>query len=516
MRLRTLEDALVGADVVFGLSVKGAFTADMIRSMAPKPIIFAMANPDPEITPEEVAEIREDAIMATGRSDYPNQVNNVLGFPYIFRGALDVRAKTINNPMKIAAAQALAELARQDVPDEVAVAYHGQRPQYGPKYIIPVPFDPRLISHIPTAVAKAAMDTGVAGRPIVDMLHYQQELSARLDPTAGLVQTVTNSVRSSPRRVVFAEGEEEAVIRAAVNFKNQSLGTPVLIGREEEIRERIKQIGLEGAEDLEIHNARVSDKNPEFSEFVFDRLQRKGALMRDAIRMVNTDRNIFGACMVALGHADAMVTGVTRNYSQALGDIKTIIDPREGQTIVGTSIILAPGRTIFVSDTNVNEMPSAQELAEIAIQTAKVARRVGFEPRVAFLAYSTFGNPPGERSELQRAAVSILDQMTVDFEYEGEMAADVALNPDFQQYPFSRLKGPANCMIMPAIHSANIATKLLQELGRCTVIGPLVSGLAKPVQICRLGAPVSDIVSMAAFAAYDLSEEHGLFSRMKF
>jgi malate dehydrogenase (oxaloacetate-decarboxylating)(NADP+) len=503
---RTLEDAMQGADVFFGLSVKGALTPKMVAAMADKPIIFAMANPDPEITPEEVAEVRDDAIMATGRSDYPNQVNNVLGFPYIFRGALDVRATTINEDMKIAAAQALAELTREDVPDEVAAAYAGSRPQFGKDYIIPVPFDPRLISRVPVAVAKAAMDTGVARRPIVDLEGYQNELSRRLDPTAALLQMITDRVRSDPKRVVFAEGEEEAVIRAAIAFRNSDLGTPVLIGREDRIYETLDQIGLSRSEDLEIHNARRSERGAEYAEIVYNRLQRKGFLQRDCLRMVNNDRNIFGACMVAAGHAEAMVTGVTRNYAVALDDISRVIDPREDEDVIGLSMILAPGRTVFVADTNVHEMPSSTELAGIAEQAARVARRLGYEPRVAFLAYSTFGNPEGERSDRLREAVGILDNRQVDFEYDGEMAVDVALNPDAMSlYPFCRLSGPANVLIMPAIHSASIGTKLLQTLGGCTVLGPFLVGLSKSVQIAPLGGAVSDIVTMAAIAAYDIS-----------
>jgi malate dehydrogenase (oxaloacetate-decarboxylating)(NADP+) len=504
---RTLDDALKGADVVFGLSVQGAFTPDMIRSMADKPIIFAMANPDPEITPEEVAAIRDDAIMATGRSDYPNQVNNVLGFPYIFRGAFDVRATTINDAMKIAAAEALAELAREDVPDEVAAAYHGERPSYGAHYIIPTPFDPRLISKVASRVATAAMDSGVAQRPIVDMERYSEELHARLDPTATMVQYITGYVKSRPKRIVFAEGEQEPVIRAALAFRNQGLGEPVLIGRDKMILDNAKAAGLVGVESIEIHNARYSEYNEEYSAFLYKRHQRNGMLLREAERLVNTDRNIFGACMVAHGHVDGMVTGHTRNYATALKETQLIIDKDPDQTIIGTSIMMAKGRTVFISDTSVTEMPTSEKLVEIAIQTARVARQFGVEPRVAFLAYSTFGNPPGERSDIQREAVELLDQRSVDFEYEGEMAADVALDPDPAIYPFSRLKGPANCLVMPAFHSAAISTKLLQVMGECNQIGPMLSGLAKPVQICSLGASVNEIVNMAAIAAFDLSSD---------
>ena len=426
---RTLAEAMEGADVFFGLSVKGAVTKDMVKSMAAKPIIFAMANPDPEITAEEVAEVRDDAIMATGRSDYPNQVNNVLGFPFIFRGALDVRASTINMEMKIAAAHALAELAREDVPDEVAALY-GARPKYGPDYIIPVPFDPRLISTVPPAVAKAAMDTGVARKPIVDMDAYRHQLNARRDPIAGTLVQVFARLRRQPKRVVFAEGEEEQVIRAAASFVHQGLGTALLVGREDRVHAAASEAGIELGEGIEIINAPQSTRNASYINYLYERLQRRGYLLRDCQRLVNTDRNHFAACMVALGDADAMVTGVTRNFSVALEDVRQVIDPKPGHRVIGVSLVVARGRTVVVADTAVTEMPNAQELAEIAIEAAGVARRLGYEPRLALLAFSTFGHPQGERSARVIEAVKILDNKRVDFEYDGEMAADVALNPE--------------------------------------------------------------------------------------
>jgi malate dehydrogenase (oxaloacetate-decarboxylating)(NADP+) len=504
-KARTLAEALVGADVLFGLSAKGAVTSDMVKSMAAKPLIFAMANPDPEITPEEVAAIRTDAIMATGRSDYPNQINNVLGFPYIFRGALDVRATTINMEMKIAAARALAELAREDVPDEVAAAY-GARPKYGPDYIIPVPFDPRLISTIPPAVAKAAMDTGVARKPIVDMAGYRQQLRTRLDPVAGVLGRVFERLRRQPKRVVFAEGEEEQVIRAAASFVHQGLGTAQLVGREERVRETAKNTGIELGDGIEIVNARLSRRNADYAAYLYERMQRKGFLIRDCQRLINQDRNHFAASMVALGDADAMVTGVTRNFSVALEDVCRCIDPKPGHRVMGVSLVLTRGRTVLVADTAVTEMPNAEELADIATEAAGVARKMGYEPRLALLAFSTFGNPPGERSAQVQEAVRILDRRRVDFEYDGEMAADVALNTDLATpYPFCRLSAPANVLIMPAFHSASISTKMLQELGGATVIGPLLVGLDKSVQIVRLTATDSDLVNMAALAAYNVS-----------
>ncbi len=502
---RTLKEALDGADVFFGLSVKGALTEEMVAGMAPNPIIFAMANPDPEITPEEVSRIRDDAIMATGRSDYPNQVNNVLGFPYIFRGALDVRASTINDAMKIAAAEALANLAREDVPDDVAAAYQGNRPRFGPKYIIPVPFDPRLISAIPTAVARAAMDSGVATRPIVNFDAYTHELSARRDPLASTLQRLYEKVRRHPRRMVFAEGEEEQVMRAAVAYVNQGLGKAFILGREEPVRETARAAGIDLDRDgIELINARISTRVEAYTDYLYARLQRKGYLHRDCLRLINNDRNHFAACMVALGDADAMVTGTTRNYSTALEDVRRCIDVKPGHRMIGVSLALCRGRTVLVADTAVIDMPTSEELADIAEEAAGMARRLGYEPRVAMLAYSTFGHPTGERSERVREAVRILDKRRVDFEYDGEMAADVALNARvMEQYPFCRLSGPANVLVMPAFHSASISTKMLQELGGSTVIGPLLVGLDKSVQIVSMGVKDSDIVNMAAIAAYN-------------
>lgn len=504
---RSLEDAMVGADVFFGLSAKGALTAKMVASMADKPIIFAMANPDPEMTPEEVAAIRSDAIVATGRSDYPNQVNNVLGFPYIFRGALDVRATSINEQMKIACAEALAKLAREDVPDEVAAAYHGERPRFGPSYIIPVPFDPRLIREIPPAVAKAAMDSGVARAPIVDMEAYKNRLSARLNPTASTLQVIMDKVRRDPKRVVFAEGEEERVIRAAITFRDSGFGHPILVGREEQVRETLRQIGLDPNTDLDIRNSRMSESAQLYSEFLYNRLKRQGYLARDCTRLVNNDRNVFSACMMELGDADAMVTGVTRNYAVALEDVLRVIDPVEGKRVMGATLVVARGQTVLVADTTVHEMPTAEELADIATQAADLSRRLGTEPRVAMLSSSTFGNPMHERSERLREAVAILESRNVDFEFDGEMAADIALSREAMAlYPFCRLSDTANVLIMPAIHSASISTKLMRVMGGSTLIGPLLVGLKRSVQIVPIGSNVSELVNMAALAAYNLGK----------
>ena len=503
---RTLADAVRGADVFLGLSVKGALTADLVQTMAQWPIIFAMANPDPEITPEEVFAVRPDAIVATGRSDYPNQVNNVLGFPYIFRGALDVRARRVNLEMKIACARALAALAREDVPDEVAAAYHGAHLKFGPDYIIPSPFDPRLIHYIPPFVAQAAMDTGVARKPIADMDAYRESLARRLDPTAGFLQKVTDGVHSAPsKRIVFAEGEEPAVIRAAYAFQMQGLGKAVLVGREALVAENMALAGLDPAEaPLEVINARLSQHNAEFVDFLYQRLQRQGFLRRDVQRLIHQDRNTFAACMVALGYADGMVTGVTRTFNQSLEEVTRVIDPAAGGRVMGMSIVLAKGKTLFIGDTNVTEMPDSDDLVEIALQAARTVRSLGYEPRLAFLSYSSFGDPMGERSEKVRAAVARLDAMGgLDFEYEGEMPPDLALDEAAREsYPFMRLSAAANVLIMPAIHSASISTKLVQVLGSATVVGPILLGLDKSVQICPLGASVSKILMMAQMAAY--------------
>ena len=503
---RTLAEALEGADIFFGLSAKGALTPDMVQTMAKDPIIFAMANPDPEITPEEALAVRPDAIVATGRSDYPNQVNNVLGFPYIFRGALDVRASTINMEMKIAAANALAELAREDVPDDVAAAYQGARPRFGREYLIPAPFDPRLISVVPPAVAQAAMDSGVARRPIIDASGYKAELSARRDPVAGALQSIFERVRRYPQRVIFAEGEEEQVIRAAMSFVNQGLGRAILIGREERVRATAAAGGIEFGDNIEIRDLKLSDQSESYAQFLYERLQRRGFLHRDCLRFVSQDRNYFAATMLARGEGDAMVTGVTRNFSVALEEVRRVIDPKPGARVMGVSLVLARGKPVLVADTAITELPTAQAIAEIAIGAAGVARRFGYEPRVALLAFSTFGHPPGERTKHVQDAISILDAAQVDFEYDGEIAADVALNRDLMAaYPFCRLKGPANVLIMPAFHAASISTKMLQEMGGATVVGPFIVGLDRSVQIVTLGAKDSEIVNMAALAAFNVS-----------
>lgn len=505
---RTLAQAVDGVDVFFGLSVKGALTQDMVRTMADKPIIFAMANPDPEITPEEARAVSPHAIIATGRSDYPNQVNNVLGFPYIFRGALDVRARTINEAMKVAAAEALAQLAREDVPDEVHNASAGSRLTFGPEYIIPNAFDPRLISRVPPAVARAAMDSGVAQRPIADLRRYSRELSGRLDPTSSALDAIMESVRDNPKRVVFAEGEEEKMVRAAVAFRNAGYGTPVLIGREDRVRATMASLGLGETAGIEIHNARLSYRNRDFAEFLYRRMQRRGALLRDCQRMVNQDRNVFAACMVALRDADAMVTGLTRSAAVCLEDIGHAIATApvgmgRGLAFGLTLMLGVRGSTIFIADTLVHFRPNAREMADIAIGAAQAARRLGHEPRVALVSHSTFGNPMHTAAEVMREAVAILDQHGVDFEYDGEMSPDVALDPGYRAlYPFCRLTGPANVLVMPGLHSAHITSRLAPRFGGGSTIGPLLIGLERPAQIVSMDASVSQIVDIACIAAY--------------
>ena len=501
---RSLKDALKGADVFFGLSKGNIVSQEMAKSMAEKPIIFAMANPEPEILPEVVKECRPDAIIATGRSDYPNQVNNVLGFPYIFRGALDVRATTINLEMKVAAAKAIAELAKEDVPDEVANAYPGQRPQYGPDYIIPSPFDPRLISKVPPAVAKAAMETGVARKAIVDMEQYSSDLSARLNPSEGLLQKIFQEVKENPKRVIFTEGEEEDMIRSATIFLNNGMGTPILIGREEIIKQKMSDIGLDFFDQMEIHSTRNKSEHDRYAEHIYGRLQRKGFLKKDCLELLSNERNVFAACMVSLNDADAMICGLTRSYAASLESIEYVLDPIPNKTILGMTVMLCNGRTIFVADSNVHDMPNAKQLANITQESAEVVRDVfGIEPRAALVSYSNFGKPYTERSVYMKDAIKILDERNVDFEYDGEMGANIALNENLMKlYPFCKLTGPANLLVMPAIHSASISTKMLQELGGGNLVGPYLVGFKERIQIAPHGANVSDIVNLAALAAY--------------
>jgi malate dehydrogenase (oxaloacetate-decarboxylating)(NADP+) len=502
---RDLKEALVGADVFLGLSAAGALKPEMVKDMAAKPIIFAMANPDPEISPPDAKAARPDAIIATGRSDYPNQVNNVLGFPFIFRGALDVRATTINDEMKIAAAEALAALARQQVPEEVAAAYGGRAHSFGPDYIIPAPFDPRLMEVVPAAVAQAAADSGVARRPIPDMAVYRTQLRSRLNPTTSVLSLAYESARANPKRVLFAEGDEEVVLRAAIAFRDGGYGIPVLVGRDD-VHDRLRDLGIENPDSFEVINSRVYPRVGEMVEYLYARQQRKGQLHRQIERNVNQDRNTFAALLLALGEGDALITGVTRPYAQSLRQVQRVLDAKPGCTPFGIHILVGQSHTTFMADTTVTERPSAEQLAEIAMQTAAVARRMGHEPRVAFLSYSNFGDPEGTYLDRIRDAVKVLDARgDVGFEYEGEMSPDVALNPAMARvYPFSRLTGPANVLVMPGLQTANISAKLLKELGGDAVIGPMLVGMAHPVQIASMTASASDLVTLAVLAAGEI------------
>ncbi len=501
---RTLKDAIKNADVFLGLSAKGALTKNMVKEMAKNPIIFACANPDPEITPEEVEEVRNDAIVATGRSDYPNQVNNLIGFPYIFRGALDVRSKTINEEMKIAAATAIAKLAREDVPDEVVAAMGGERPHYGKDYIIPSTFDPRLISIIPAAVAKAAIKTGVARKKIENFEIYQEQLKQRLDPTVTIMQGINGYIKKNHKKIVFADGEDENTLKAAIAFKNSKLGTPILVGKEEKIKEQIKKIGYSENFDIEITNSKDKKKRETYVKYLFQKLQREQGLLEwDCDRLVRNDRVVWASCMVACGDADGAVTGNTRRFGESLKKITQVVDARPGEIMFGLNMVVHKGKTIFVGDTSVNEYPSSKQLAEIAISSARVVRLFGFDPKVAFVSHSTFGQPRTSRTKHIREAVEILKEKKVSFEFDGDMQPDVALNEEYKSlYPFSKIVGSANILIMPGQHSAAISYKMMKTLGDTKVIGPLLIGLGLPIEIAPLRSSTSEIINLASIAAY--------------
>ena len=501
---RTLEEAINGADVFLGLSAKGALKKELVKTMAKNPIIFACANPDPELTPEEIMEVRDDAIIATGRSDYPNQVNNLIGFPYIFRGALDVRATTINEEMKVAAANAIAKLAREDVPDEVVAAMGGDRPKYGKDYIIPSTFDPRLISVIPAAVAKAAMDSGVAKKDIEDFEVYKDQLKQRLDPSVTIMQGINSHIKKNLKKIVFADGEDENTLKAAIAFKNSMLGIPILVGKKEKIKERIKEIGYNENFDIEIVNSQDSEKREKYVSYLFKKMQREqGLLERDCDRLVRNDRVIWTSCMVACGDADGAVTGNTRRFGASLDKVTQVIDPRPGEIMFGLNMVVAKGKTIFVGDTSVNEYPSSEELAEIAISAARVVKLFGFIPKVAFVSHSTFGQPLTSRTKHIKKAVEILKDKNVDFDFDGDMQPDVALNVEYKElYPFSSIVGNANILIMPGQHSAAISYKMMKSLGNTKVIGPLLIGLGQPIEIAPLRSSTSEIINLASVAAY--------------
>ena len=501
---RSLNDAIKGADVFLGLSAKGALTKNMVKKMAKNPVIFACANPDPEITPEEVEEVRDDAIIATGRSDYPNQVNNLIGFPYIFRGALDVRAKTINEEMKVAAALAIAKLAREDVPDEVVAAMGGERPHYGKDYIIPSTFDPRLISIIPVAVAKAAIKTRVARKKIENFDIYQEQLKQRLDPTVTIMQGINNYIKKNQKKIIFADGEDENTLKAAIAFKNSKLGIPILVGKEKKIKEQLKKIGYSENFDIEIINSKNKEKREKYVKFLFEKLQRKqGLLELDCDRLVKNDRVIWSTCMVACGDADGAVTGNTRRFGASLKKITQVIEERPGEIMFGLNMVVHKGKTIFVGDTSVHEYPNANQLADIAISSARVVRLFGFDPKVAFVSHSTFGQPLTSRTKHIKDAVEILKNKKVNFEFDGDMQPDVALNEEYKSlYPFSKIVGKANILVMPGQHSAAISYKMLKTFGDSKVIGPLLIGLGLPIEIVPLRSSTSEILNLASIAAY--------------
>ena len=501
---RTLDDAIDKADVFLGLSAKGALTKKMVKKMAKNPIIFACANPDPEILPEEIEDVRTDAIIATGRSDYPNQVNNLIGFPYIFRGALDVRSKTINEEMKNAAAHAIAKLAREDVPDEVVAAMGGERPHYGKNYIIPSTFDPRLISVIPAAVAKAAINSGVARKKIQDFEVYKDELKQRLDPTVTIMQGINSYIKKNPKKIVFADGEDENTLKAAIAFKNSKLGIPILIGKEEKVKEQIKKIGYSENFDIEIVNSKDKPKREKYVKFLFEKLQREQGLLEwDCDRLIRNDRVVWAASMVACGDADGAVTGNTRRFGSSLEKIKQVVKERQGEIMFGLNLVVHKGKTIFVGDTSVHEYPSSEQMAQIAISAARVVRLFGFDPKIAFVSHSTFGQPLTSRTKHIKRAVEILKDKNVDFEFDGDMQPDVALNKDYKDlYPFSKIVGNANILIMPGQHSAAISYKMMKTLGDTKVIGPLLIGLGLPIEIAPLRSSTSEILNLASIAAY--------------
>ena len=501
---KTLNDAIENADVFLGLSSAGVLKKDMIKKMSKKPIIFACANPDPEITPEEVEKVRNDAIIATGRSDYPNQVNNLIGFPYIFRGALDVRAKTINEEMKMSAANAIAQLARERVPDEVAAAMGGDRPKYGKDYIIPSTFDPRLISVIPVAVAKAAIRSGVARKKIENFEIYSEQLKQRLDPSVTIMQGINSQIKKNQKTVVFADGEDENTLKAAIAFKNSGLGQAIIVAKEKVVKQRLKEIGYAENFDIKIVNSTDKEKREKYVSFLFKKLHRdQGLLERDCDRLVRNDRVIWASCMVECGDADAMVTGNTRRYSQSLEKIKKVVSPRPGEIMFGLNMVVNKGKTVFIGDTTVNEYPTSKQLAEIAISSARVVRLFGFDPKVAFLSHSTFGQPITSRTKHIRDAVQILKDKKVDFKFDGDMQPDVALDNEYSDlYPFSEIVGKANILIMPGQHSAAISYKIMKALGGAKVIGPLLIGLGQPIEIAPLRSSTSDILNLASVAAY--------------
>ncbi|WP_298038311.1 NADP-dependent malic enzyme [uncultured Desulfuromonas sp.] len=505
---RTLEDAMVDADIFFGVSAKGALTPEMLKTMAKDPIVFAMANPDPEITPPDAKAVREDVIIGTGRSDYNNQVNNVLCFPFLFRGALDTHASAINDEMKLACVKALAELAKEDVPDSVRKAYAGEEIKFGREYLIPKPFDPRVLLHVAPAVAQAAMDSGVARRPIEDMDKYRERLEAMQGRSKEIMRTLINKAKAAPKRVVFPEGEEEKVLRACQVLVDEGIAKPVLLGNEEEIRARIKFLNLD-LDDIDIIDPMNSTKRAEYIDAFFEMRQRKGATRAEAKRLIRKNRNYYGAMMVHRGDGDALLSGVDHHYPETIRPALEIIGKKEGLSKVhGAYMMVTKKNVTFFADTTVTIEPTAEELAETAILTAEKATHFEIEPRVAMLSFSNFGSALHPLTLKVKRATALVNEWAPDLVVDGEMQANVALDPDLmeKQYPFSKLKGNANVFVFPDLQSGNISYKLLNKLGGAESVGPILMGMKKPVHVLQRGDDVADIVNMAAVAVVDAQE----------
>jgi malate dehydrogenase (oxaloacetate-decarboxylating)(NADP+) len=508
---RTLEEAMVDADVFFGVSSKDALSAAMVKSMAKDPVIFAMANPDPEITPADAKAVRGDVIIGTGRSDYNNQVNNVLCFPFLFRGALDTHARAINDEMKMAACLALASLAKEDVPDSVRKAYGGVEIKFGREYLIPKPFDPRVLLHVAPAVAKAAMDSGVARRPIEDLDKYRERLEALQGRSKEIMRVLINKARSNPKRLVFPEGDEDKILRAAAILIEEGIAIPILLGNVEVIRKRAQELNLELG-DTQIIDPRETDKFQEYTEALFAMRQRKGVTLAEARRMMRNNRNYFGAMMVQNGDADTMLSGINAHYPDTIRPALEVIGKLDHLSKVhGMYMLVTKKDVVFCADTTVAIEPTAEELAETAILTAQYARHFDIEPRVAMLSFSNFGSAEHPLTVKVKRATALVKQLDPDLVVDGEVQANVALDPELveRQFPFSKLKGNANCFIFPDLQSGNICYKMLHKLGGAETVGPILMGMKKPVHVLQRGDDVSEIVNMAAVAVVDVQEMNG-------
>ena len=505
---RTLADAMVDADIFFGVSAKGALTTDMLKSMAKDPIVFAMANPDPEITPPEAKAVRGDVIIGTGRSDYDNQVNNVLCFPFLFRGALDTHASAINDEMKLAAVNALAALAKEDVPDSVRRAYGGEEIKFGREYLIPKPFDPRVLLHVAPAVAKAAMDSGVARRPIKDMDKYLERLEAMQGRSKGIMRSMINKAKTNPKRLVFPEGDEEKILRAAYILVEENIAKPILLGNKQEILNKIDEMGIE-LNDVEIVDPETYERRGEYIDTMFEKRQRKGVTRAEAKGKMKNNRHYFGAMMVEMGDADVVLSGINHHYPETIRPALEIIGKQDGLSKVhGVYMMVTKKQAVFFADTTVDIEPTAEEMAETAILTAEKAKQFEVEPKVAMLSFSNFGSSDHPLCQKVKKATALVKQQSPDLVVDGEIQANVALDPELteKQYPFSQLKGDANVFIFPDLNSGNISYKLLNKLGEAEAVGPILMGMKKPVHVLQRGDDVSDIVNMAAVAVVDAQE----------